>query len=66
MSLQRKPTQYESLLAGVIAGAVEGALTYPADFVKTKAQFASGTVAGAVSEEVDIAMPGLLTSSRRS
>lgn len=37
----RKPTQWESLAAGVIAGAVEGAATYPAEFLKTKAQFAS-------------------------
>lgn len=37
----RKPTQLESLAAGVIAGAVEGAVTYPAEFLKTKAQFAS-------------------------
>lgn len=37
----RRPTQYESLLAGVIAGGVEGAATYPAEFVKTKAQFTS-------------------------
>jgi len=28
-----------SLTAGMIAGAVEGAVTYPAEFVKTKAQF---------------------------
>jgi hypothetical protein len=41
MSANRKPTQLESLAAGVIAGAVEGAATYPAEFLKTKAQFAS-------------------------
>ncbi|KAI9637767.1 citrate transporter [Dioszegia hungarica] len=35
----RKPTQYESLLAGIVAGGVEGAVTYPAEFVKTRAQF---------------------------
>jgi hypothetical protein len=37
----RKPSQYESLLAGIIAGSVEGAVTYPTEFVKTQAQFAS-------------------------
>jgi solute carrier family 25 citrate transporter 1 len=36
---RRKPTQAESLGAGIIAGAVEGFVTYPAEFVKTKAQF---------------------------
>lgn len=44
----RKPTQYESLTAGIIAGAVEGAITYPAEFVKTRAQFTKSS-AGAVS-----------------
>ncbi|KAJ9101684.1 hypothetical protein QFC21_003022 [Naganishia friedmannii] len=34
-----KPTQIQSLLAGIVAGAVEGAVTYPAEFTKTKAQF---------------------------
>lgn len=35
----RKPTQIESLFAGMVAGGVEGAVTYPAEFVKTRAQF---------------------------
>lgn len=39
----RKPTQAESLMAGVVAGAVEGFATYPAEFVKTKAQFSSSS-----------------------
>ena len=43
---QRKPTQWESLTAGIIAGAVEGAITYPAEFAKTKAQFASSSKTG--------------------
>lgn len=47
----RKPTQYESLLAGVIAGAVEGAATYPAEFVKTRAQFTANK--GTVSDEAE-------------
>jgi solute carrier family 25 citrate transporter 1 len=46
---QRKPTQWESLFAGIAAGAVEGAVTYPAEFVKTKAQFASTSKSGPVS-----------------
>ena len=33
------PSQMLSLTAGMIAGAIEGAVTYPAEFVKTKAQF---------------------------
>lgn len=37
----RKPAPYESLLAGVLAGAIEGAVTYPAEFTKTRAQFAA-------------------------
>jgi solute carrier family 25 citrate transporter 1 len=37
----RKPNQYESLLAGVIAGSIEGAVTYPAEYLKTKAQFSA-------------------------
>jgi solute carrier family 25 citrate transporter 1 len=41
MQQRRKPAQWESLSAGMIAGAVEGAATYPAEFLKTKAQFAS-------------------------
>lgn len=41
----RKPTQVESLMAGVVAGAVEGFATYPAEFVKTKAQFSSSSSA---------------------
>jgi solute carrier family 25 citrate transporter 1 len=39
MNTRRKPTQAESLGAGIVAGAVEGFITYPAEFVKTKAQF---------------------------
>lgn len=48
MNNRRKPTQAESLGAGIIAGAVEGFITYPAEFVKTKAQF-SRSSAGEVS-----------------
>lgn len=47
----RKPNQYESLLAGIIAGGVEGAATYPAEFVKTRAQFTA--TKGAVSISFD-------------
>lgn len=36
-----------SLLAGTIAGAVEGFLTYPTEFVKTQAQLASNAAASA-------------------
>jgi solute carrier family 25 citrate transporter 1 len=50
---RRKPTQAESLGAGIIAGAVEGFITYPAEFVKTKAQF-SRSVLGEVSTLTDI------------
>lgn len=48
MQQRRKPTQWESLFAGVTAGAVEGAVTYPAEFLKTKAQFtgSKSTVSG--------------------
>ncbi|KAL7420952.1 hypothetical protein Q5752_004906 [Cryptotrichosporon argae] len=46
ISKQRKPRQLESLFAGVVAGGVEGAATYPAEFLKTKAQFASGSGGG--------------------
>jgi hypothetical protein len=35
----RRPNQYESLLAGIVAGGVEGAVTYPAEYLKTRAQF---------------------------
>ncbi|SPO28835.1 probable CTP1 - Mitochondrial citrate transporter - member of the mitochondrial carrier (MCF) family [Ustilago trichophora] len=35
------PSPMQSLLAGTIAGAVEGFLTYPTEFVKTQAQLAS-------------------------
>lgn len=48
MNTRRKPTQAESLGAGIVAGAVEGFITYPAEFVKTKAQF-SRSAAGEVS-----------------
>jgi len=44
MDTRRKPTQAESLGAGIIAGAVEGFITYPAEFVKTKAQFSRSAV----------------------
>ncbi|ORX37072.1 mitochondrial tricarboxylate transporter [Kockovaella imperatae] len=40
-SANRKPTSYESLMAGVAAGAIEGAITYPTEFVKTRAQFSA-------------------------
>jgi hypothetical protein len=30
---------WASLTSGTVAGAVEGAVTYPADFVKTQVQF---------------------------
>lgn len=38
------PSPMHSLLAGTIAGAVEGFLTYPTEFVKTQAQLASNAV----------------------
>lgn len=50
MNARRKPTQAESLGAGIVAGAVEGFITYPAEFVKTKAQF-SRSGAGEVSSK---------------
>lgn len=34
----RKPTASESLFCGVVAGCIEGGLTYPAEYVKTKMQ----------------------------
>ncbi|KAL8286618.1 hypothetical protein RQP46_004146 [Phenoliferia psychrophenolica] len=37
---QSKPAPWQSLFAGVIAGAIEGTVTYPAEFLKTRAQFA--------------------------
>ncbi|GFZ50349.1 Tricarboxylate transport protein [Saitozyma sp. JCM 24511] len=37
----RKPSQLASLFCGVTAGAVEGAITYPTEFVKTRAQFST-------------------------
>jgi solute carrier family 25 citrate transporter 1 len=37
----RKPSQLASLFCGVTAGAVEGAITYPTEFVKTQAQFST-------------------------
>lgn len=43
------PSPLHSLLAGTIAGAVEGFLTYPTEFVKTQAQLASNAAAGASS-----------------
>jgi hypothetical protein len=51
MNARRKPTQAESLGAGIVAGAVEGFITYPAEFVKTKAQF-SRSGAGEVSRKI--------------
>lgn len=36
-----RPTAMHSLMAGTFAGAVEGFLTYPTEFVKTQAQLAS-------------------------
>ncbi|TKY89343.1 hypothetical protein EX895_001874 [Sporisorium graminicola] len=41
------PSPLHSLLAGTIAGAVEGFLTYPTEFVKTQAQLASNAAASA-------------------
>jgi hypothetical protein len=52
MNNRRKPTQAESLGAGIVAGAVEGFITYPAEFVKTKAQF-SRSAAGEVSRIIE-------------
>lgn len=43
------PSPLHSLLAGTIAGAVEGFLTYPTEFVKTQAQLASNAAASASS-----------------
>ncbi|KAM0755058.1 citrate transporter [Meredithblackwellia eburnea MCA 4105] len=40
-SKPQKPAPWQSLLAGVIAGAIEGTVTYPAEFLKTRAQFAA-------------------------
>ncbi|RSH90431.1 hypothetical protein EHS25_001036 [Saitozyma podzolica] len=37
----RKPSQLASLFCGVTAGAVEGGITYPTEFVKTQAQFST-------------------------
>ncbi|KAJ9478980.1 putative Tricarboxylate transport protein (putative) [Pseudozyma hubeiensis] len=44
------PTPMHSLLAGTIAGAVEGFLTYPTEFVKTQAQLASNAASSAASK----------------
>lgn len=41
------PSPIHSLLAGTIAGAVEGFLTYPTEFVKTQAQLASNAASHA-------------------
>ncbi|WVR08893.1 hypothetical protein IAU60_005952 [Kwoniella sp. DSM 27419] len=48
MSSGRKGTvtPYQSLFAGVVAGAVEGAVTYPTEYIKTRAQFGRGGPAG--------------------
>ncbi len=43
------PTPMHSLLAGTIAGAVEGFLTYPTEFVKTQAQLASNAASSAAA-----------------
>jgi solute carrier family 25 citrate transporter 1 len=45
---KREPSQLTSLTAGVIAGAIEGAVTYPAEFIKTKAQFSRSGQGAAV------------------
>lgn len=39
-----KPSSLDSLTAGVVAGCVEGGLTYPAEFLKTKSQLKSEAV----------------------
>jgi solute carrier family 25 citrate transporter 1 len=44
---QAKPNQFKSLFCGVVAGSVEGFITYPTEYVKTQAQFAAKK--GAVS-----------------
>jgi hypothetical protein len=67
----RKPTQYESLLAGIIAGSVEGGITYPAEYLKTKAQFASskGSVSSRLAGGTDAQGPsilGILTETLRT
>jgi len=38
----------------MVAGAVEGFVTYPADFVKTRAQFASGSIQGGTTSITSI------------
>jgi solute carrier family 25 citrate transporter 1 len=38
---QAKPSQFKSLFCGVVAGSVEGFITYPTEYVKTQAQFAA-------------------------
>ncbi|KAJ3076750.1 hypothetical protein HDU98_000630 [Podochytrium sp. JEL0797] len=35
---QKKPTAFQSITAGVIAGAIEATITYPTEFVKTQLQ----------------------------
>ncbi|RYP58171.1 hypothetical protein DL771_011325 [Monosporascus sp. 5C6A] len=37
-TINKKPTPFRSILAGATAGAVEIAITYPADFAKTRTQ----------------------------
>jgi hypothetical protein len=51
------PSPHISLLAGVIAGGVEGFVTYPAEFVKTRAQFGASDASGVVSVTRYLAMP---------
>ncbi|CBQ73200.1 probable CTP1-Mitochondrial citrate transporter-member of the mitochondrial carrier (MCF) family [Sporisorium reilianum SRZ2] len=46
------PSPLHSLLAGTIAGAVEGFLTYPTEFVKTQAQLASNAAASASAMQI--------------
>lgn len=49
---QQQPQQVSSLAplgAGMLAGAIEGFVTYPAEFLKTRAQFAATTTADRVA-----------------
>jgi hypothetical protein len=65
MNTRRKPTQAESLGAGIVAGAVEGFITYPAEFVKTKAQF-SRSGAGEVGTQNRLEVRMLTITETRS
>jgi hypothetical protein len=40
------PPQHVSLLAGMAAGGIEGFVTYPAEFAKTRAQFVASGASG--------------------